>query len=69
MKIVEDYAKRVAEKEVKKVEKKFEKVEKEFEKSKRNVILNLDNEGYGTEDIAKLADVSLEFVNETLSKK
>lgn len=62
MKIVEDYAKRVAEKEVKKVEKKFEK-------SKRNVILNLDNEGYGTEDIAKLADVSLEFVNETLSKK
>ena len=40
----------------------------EFKKSKQNVVINLDKEGFSISDIARLADVSLEFVSETLSK-
>ena len=58
MKIVEDYAQR-----------KVDEAKKEFEKSKRNIVINLDNEGFTISDIAKIADVSLDFVNETLSKQ
>lgn len=75
MKIVEDYAQRKvdeAKKEFKKelVAKDEELVAKdeEFEKSKKNFVINLENEGYGVKDIAKLADVSLDFVNQTLGK-
>ncbi|WP_298502047.1 hypothetical protein [uncultured Methanobrevibacter sp.] len=54
MKIVEDYAQRVAQRKV--------------DEFKRNVVINLDEEGCGIEDIARIADVSLDFVNETLAK-
>lgn len=68
MKIVEDYAKRYAKRyakeEVKKVK---EEKDKELKESKKNVVINLDNEGYSENDIARLADVSLEFVKQTLS--
>ena len=40
----------------------------EFLKSKRNFVINLDGEGFSIGDIAKLADVSLDFVHQTLSK-
>ncbi|WP_295609436.1 hypothetical protein [uncultured Methanobrevibacter sp.] len=40
----------------------------EIKKSKQNVIVNLDKEGFSIKDIARLADVSPEFVSETLSK-
>ena len=40
----------------------------EFKKSKQNVVINLDKEGFSISDIARLADVSLEFVSDTLSK-
>ncbi len=36
--------------------------------NQRNFVINLDKEGYGIKDIARIADVSLDFVNETLSK-
>lgn len=64
MKIVEDYARRFAKKEVKKVK---EEKDKEIKESKKNFVINLDNEGYSENDIARLADVSLEFVKQTLS--
>ena len=95
MKIVEDYAKRVAKREVRKIkeelkeknveleeknveleeknveleEKNVELEEKneELESSKKNFVINLDNEGYNEKDIARLANVSLEFVKKTLS--
>ena len=54
MKVVEDYAQRVAQRKV--------------DEFKRNVVINLDEEGCGIEDIARIADVSLDFVNETLAK-
>ena len=31
-------------------------------------VLSLDNEGFGLEDIARIAHVNLDFVKETLSK-
>ena len=40
----------------------------ELRKSKQNFVINLDNEGFSVKDIARIADVSLEFVSETLSK-
>ena len=40
----------------------------ELKKSKQNFVINLDNEGFSVKDIARIADVSLEFVSETLSK-
>ena len=54
MKIVEDYAQRVAQRKV--------------DESKRNFVISLDKEGYGIKDIARIADVSLDFVSQTLSK-
>jgi len=55
MKIVEDYAQRVAQRKV--------------DESKRNFVISLDKEGYGIKDIARIADVSLDFVSQTLSKE
>ena len=40
----------------------------ELKKSKQNFVINLNNEGFPVKDIARIADVSLEFVSETLSK-
>lgn len=54
MKIVEDYAQKVAQRKV--------------DESKRKFVISLDKEGYGIKDIARIADVSLDFVNETLAK-
>ena len=31
-------------------------------------VINLDKEGYGIKDIARIADVSIDFVSQTLSK-
>ena len=52
------------------VAKDFELVAKddELKKSKQNFVINLDKEGYSIKDIARLANVSLEFVSETLSQ-
>ena len=54
MKIVEDYAQRVAQR---KVDEKTEEI-----------VIELDKEGYAVNDIARIAKVSLDFVNQTLSK-
>ena len=54
MKIVEDYAQRVAQ----------GKVDEETE----GFVINFDKEGYGIKDIARIADVSIDFVSQTLSK-
>ncbi len=54
MKIVEDYAQRVAQR---KVDEKTEEIVK-----------NMDEKGVKKEDIAKIANVSLDFVNQALSK-
>ena len=54
MKIVEDYAQRVAQR---KVDEKTEEI-----------VRNMDEKGVKKEDIAILANVSLEFVEKTLSK-
>ena len=54
MKIVEDYAQRVAQR---KVDEKTEEI-----------VIGLDKEGYAVNDIARIAKVSLDFVNQTLSK-
>lgn len=42
--------------------------QRKVDESKRRFVINLDKEGYGIEDIARIADVSLDFVNQTLSK-
>ncbi len=42
--------------------------QRKVDESKRNFVINLDKEGYGIEDIARIADVSLDFVTQTLSK-
>jgi hypothetical protein len=82
MKIVEDYAQRKVDEAKLEFQKElqakddelFAKDEElnakydEFKKSKQNVVINLDKEGFSISDIARLADVSLEFVSETLSK-
>lgn len=82
MKIVEDYAQRKVDEAKKVLEKELqvkndELVAKEgelvakdekFEKSKQNFVINLDKEGYDIKDIARIADVSLDFVSRTLSK-
>ncbi len=54
MKIVEDYAQRVAQRKV--------------DESKRNFVISLDKEGFSVNDIARIADVSVDFVSQTLSK-
>ena len=80
MKIVEDYAQRKVDeakiefqkelqaKDAELVAKDDELVAKddEFLKAKQNFVINLDNEGFSIKDIARIADVSLDFVNETL---
>ena len=54
MKIVEDYAQRVAKKKV--------------DESKESIVINLRKEGFKIVDIARIADVSKDFVKKTLSK-
>ncbi len=65
MKIVEDYAQRVAQEAVRKEKEKFES---ELESKDENLVINLSKEGYSVKDIARIADVSISFVNQTLSK-
>ena len=65
MKIVEDYAQRVAQEAVKKEKEKFES---ELESKDENLVINLSKEGYSVKDIARIADVSISFVKQTLSK-
>ena len=65
MKIVEDYAQRVAQEAVKKEKENFES---ELESKDENLVINLSKEGYSVKDIARIADVSISFVNQTLSK-
>ena len=60
MKIVEDYAQRVAQEAVKKEKEKFES---ELESKDENLVINLSKEGYSVKDIARIADVSISFVN------
>ena len=59
MKIVEDYAQRVADKVAK------EKVDK----TKEEFVINLDKKGFTVETIAETAGVSLEFVKNVLAKQ
>ena len=42
--------------------------QRKVDETKRNIVISLDKEGYGIADIARIVDVSLDFVNETLSK-
>lgn len=42
--------------------------QRKVDESKRNVVINLDKEGYSIKDIARIADVSMDFVSQTLSK-
>ena len=65
MKIVEDYAQRVAQEAVKKEKEKFES---ELKSKDENLVINLSKEDYSVKDIARIADVSISFVNQTLSK-
>ncbi len=69
MKIVEDYAQRKVDEANLEFQKVLRAKDDELIKSKRNIVINLDNEGFTISDIAKIADVSLDFVNETLSKQ
>ena len=54
MKIVEDYAQR--------------KVDEKLKERDEEMVIELDKEGYAVNDIARIAKVSLDFVNQTLSK-
>lgn len=58
MKIVEDYAQRVAQR----------KVDEKLKERDEEIVIELDKEGYAVNDIARIAKVSLDFVNQTLSK-
>ena len=58
MKIVEDYAQRVAQR----------KVDEKLKERDEEIVRNMDEKGVKKEDIAILANVSLEFVEKTLSK-
>lgn len=42
--------------------------QRKVDESKKQVVINLDKEGYDSENIARIAEVSLDFVNETLSQ-
>lgn len=42
--------------------------QRKVDESKRNIVISLDKEGFGVADIARIAEVSLDFVNETLAK-
>ena len=54
MKIVEDYAQR--------------KVDEKLKERDEEIVIELDKEGFAVNDIARIAKVSLDFVNQTLSK-
>ena len=58
MKIVEDYAQRVAKK----------KVDEKLTERNEEIVINLKKECYKLSDIARIADVSKDFVKKTLSK-
>jgi len=58
MKIVEDYAQRVAKR----------KVDEKLKERDEEIVRNMDEKGVKKEDIAILAKVSPEFVEKTLSK-
>ncbi len=54
MKIVEDYAQR--------------KVDEKLNERNEEIVINLKKEGFKLSDIARIADVSKDFVKKTLSK-
>lgn len=58
MKIVEDYAQRVAQ----------QKVDEKLEEKNKKVIINLNKKGFKAEEIAETVDVSIDFVNKVLAK-
>ena len=58
MKIVEDYAQRVAK----------QKVDEKLEEKNKKVIINLNKKGFEAEEIAETVDVSIDFVNKVLAK-
>ena len=58
MKIVEDYAQRVAQ----------QKVDEKQEEKNKKVIINLNKKGFEAEEIAETVDVSIDFVNKVLAK-
>ncbi len=58
MKIVEDYAQRVAQR----------KVDEKLMERDEEIVISLDKEGFSVNDIARIADVSVDFVSQTLSK-
>ena len=58
MKIVEDYAQRVAQ----------QKVDEKLEEKNKKVIINLNKKGFEAEEIAETVDVSIDFVNKVLAK-
>ena len=58
MKIVEDYAQRVAQ----------QKVDEKLEEKNKKVIINLNKKGFEAEQIAKTKDESIDFVNKVLAK-
>ena len=80
MKIVEDYAQRKVDEERERLKKEYdvsldaerERLKKEYDEEienlKKEFVINLSEDGFKLEDIAKFANVSLEFVNQTLSK-
>ncbi len=75
MKIVEDYAQRKVDevsqeyqKELVAKDEELNAKEEELVKSKRDFVVYLDNEGHKITDIARIADVSLDFVAQTLAK-
>ncbi len=58
MKIVEDYAQRVAQ----------QKVDEKLEEKNKKLIFNLNKKGFEAEEIAETVDVSIDFVNKVLAK-
>lgn len=82
MKIVEDYAQRKVDEAKKEFEKELQAKNKELSikdkelddkdgellEFRQKTVINLSNEGYSIKDIARLAEVSLDFVSRTLSK-
>ena len=42
--------------------------QRKVDEKSEEIVINLSNEGYGIEDIVRIANVSLDFVKEILSK-
>lgn len=42
--------------------------DKKVNENKKSFVINLENEGYNVNDIARIADVSIDFVKKTLAK-